>query len=225
MSEPIQSMMRATPSLVLIGTLGLIALISGVLVVSVFEYTAPFIAENHRVALEKAVLEVIPGAVSRREFTLSDRGVEEGATASGIRIHAGYDAEGRLLAVASEASAHGYADRVRGLYAYDPGCECIVGFKVLETKETPGIGDKIMFDERFIANFRSLDARLDEGGRGLANAIVTVRSGTKRNPWEIDAISGATISSRAVGRLLNDGAGAMLPRLVPHLDRIRNPDR
>ena len=223
--QTIHAATSATPSHRLIATLGLVALFSGLLVVSAFEYTRPYIAENHRIALERAVFEVVPGAVTRREFILVDGGIEPAAPGlSGTRMHAGYDAQGNLRGIAAEAAGRGYSDLIRLLYAYDPDCACIVGMKVLETKETPGLGDKIATDERFGSNFRNLDARLDAGGTRLANAIVTVRQGAKRNPWEIDGISGATVSAKAVGRILDASAGDLLPRIRPHIEGIRTPD-
>ena len=63
---------------------------------------------------------------------------------------------------------------------------------------------------------------LNAGGSDLANDIVTVKHGSKRHAWEIDAISGATISSKAVGRALNQSAKRVLPLLAPHLDSLRS---
>ena len=55
----------------------------------------------------------------------------------------------------------------------------------------------------------------------MANAIVTVKHGTKNKPWEIDAISGATITSRAVGKAINDAAQILLPRIGANLDKLK----
>ena len=55
----------------------------------------------------------------------------------------------------------------------------------------------------------------------LAHAIRTVKHGSKANPWEVDAISGATITSRAVGKAINDAAQALLPRIAPQLDKLK----
>jgi electron transport complex protein RnfG len=88
-------------------------------------------------------------------------------------------------------------------------------------RETPGIGDKIYTDAAFLANFEALDARLDASGTALANPIRVVKHGSKRKPWEIDAISGATVTSKAVGRGINDSAQRLLPRLAPNLDQLR----
>jgi electron transport complex protein RnfG len=86
------------------------------------------------------------------------------------------------------------------------------------------LGDKIITDADFVANFDALDARLSSDGQALANEIVTVKHGTKQNPWEIDAISGATISSKAVGKAINQSAKQLLPQLVPHLDKLVQED-
>jgi electron transport complex protein RnfG len=87
--------------------------------------------------------------------------------------------------------------------------------------ETTCIGNKIATDAAFLQNFAQLDARLNNAGTGLAHEIITVKQGSKTNPWEIDAITGATISSRAVGRMLNDSAQQMLPVISAHLEQLR----
>lgn len=211
----------------LIGTLGVIAMLSGFLVVLVYEYTKPVIAENRRAAIERAVFQVIPGAVRRRDFVVNDRGVfPVDSGEKGITFYAAYDDTGTLQGIAADAAAQGYADTVQLLFGYDPRCECITGFSVLKMAETPGLGDKILTDEKFLANFKNpgLQARLDARKGALANPIVTVKHGTKRHPWEIDAISGATITSAAVGKALNAASQALLPKLWPHLDALREED-
>jgi len=80
-------------------------------------------------------------------------------------------------------------------------------------RETPGLGDKISSDAGFLENFKNLEAK-------LLHAITVVKHGTKKNPWEIDAISGATVSSRAVGRMLQKSVQAVVPVISKNLDRI-----
>ncbi len=203
----------------LIATLGGVAMLSGLLVVAVYQFTKPIIAENQRQAVARAIGRVIPGAVTNRAFRLENgRLVPAGPKARGEVIHAGYDAQGRLLGIAAKAGAQGYADMIHMLYGYDPVSQRILGFEVLKMAETPGLGDKITTDEDFLANF-PLDATVENGK--LKHEIVTVKHGRKRNPWEIDAISGATISSRAVGKALNASAQRLLPIIRSQLDVLR----
>lgn len=203
----------------MIATLGITALVSGVLVVSAFEITRPRIEANQRLALEQALSRVLPAASTRRSFTVTAGELQpRDSGAGGTVIHAGYDGKGRLVGIAAEASARGYQDVIRLLYAYAPDCECITAIHVLRNNDTPGIGDKIATDPAFLANFRALAARLDPERRALAHGIVTVRHGRKTEAWEIDAISGATITSRAVGKALNDSAQVVAPVVQQRLE-------
>ena len=214
-------------SVAMIRTLGAIAMISGFLVVLVYQWTQPIIAENQRRAVERAVFKVIPGTVSRREFVLGPTGltlIEKGDASRAATLHAGYDGTGALRGVAMQAAARGYQDVIKILYGYDPFCECITGIHVLKMTETPGLGDKIAKDPEFLANFQALDAKLNAQKTALRNRIVTVKHGTKTEPWEIDGISGATISAKAIGRMLNDSAQEMFPKIAQHLDKLRVRD-
>lgn len=202
-----------------------IAMLSGFLVVLVSQLTAPMIAENQRIAIERALVQVIPGSVSHQEFYFQDGNLlPVDQSAIGESVYAGYDANGKLLGIAARAASQGYADIIYLLYGYDPACECIRGIQVLKMAETPGLGDKIIKDANFQANFDALDARVDMNQMALVNPIVTVKHGTKQHPWEIDAISGATISAKAVGKALNQSAQALLPKLLPLLQQMRQPE-
>jgi len=207
----------ATPTWAMLRTLGGIALLSGLLVALVYQVTLPIIAENQRVLTEKAVFRVLPQASLKRDFVLTEQGglAPVGEGVEGEHVYGGYDAAGNLVGVAFTGVAVGYAGPIRVMFAYDPECRCLNGSKVLSSNETPGFGDKLDFDPEFLKNFEALDARLDAEGRALANPIVTVKHGTKSKPWEIDGISGATISSKAMGRAANAAA----QRAVPAIER------
>jgi electron transport complex protein RnfG len=224
MSTPEADVMQpSTPTGRMIRTLMGIAMLSGFLVVLTYQLTKPIIAENQRRAIEAAVFNVIPDAVARKDFVITEgelHPVIGDKPAEGILVYAGYDSDGELKGIAAKAAAQGYADLIHILYSYDPACECIRGMKVLKLAETPGLGDKIITDANFVANFEALDARLGNDGQTLANEIVTVKHGAKQNPWEIDAISGATISAKAVGKAINQSAKLLLPQLVPQLDKL-----
>ena len=75
--------------------------------------------------------------------------------------------------------------------------------KVLESKETPGLGDKIFKDTAFVA-----------GSRGAAAPLAGVKkdagSGADN---EVDMITGATISSRTVIGIINHRIEALDPVL------------
>lgn len=214
-----------TPGFRMIRTLGAIAMLSGLLVVLVFQYTKPIIAENQRIAIEKAVFKVVPGASRRVDIMLGENGVAVPGEDSGAgeKVYAAFDDQGNLKGVALASGAQGYQDIVKLLYGYDPECACIRGIKILKMTETPGLGDKIAFDPAFLKNFEALDAGLNDAGDALAHKIVAVKAGKKQSAWEVDAISGATISSVAVAKALDRSMQRMAPliqRFKQELSRV-----
>ena len=217
---------QTTSAAAMIRTLGLIAAICGVIIVSAYQGTYDAVQENKRIAVERAVFKVIPAAKSIVEYSALPTGSVEKIGAGGtapagaVKFYAGYDEGGRLAGIAAEGAAKGYADNVRILFAYDLATSSITAFSVVAMRETPGIGDKILVDTEFLANF-PLEAKVSADLKGLANEIRTVKHGSKTKPWEVDAISGATITSRAVGKAINDAAQALLPRIAPNLDKLK----
>jgi electron transport complex protein RnfG len=119
-------------------------------------------------------------------------------------VFGGYDVEGRFLGYAIPSAGPGFQDNIRLIYGYLPAERRVVGMEILESRETPGLGDKIYKDSAFVANFRSL---------AVDPQIVAVKKGTKSAANEINAITGATISSKAVARIINEGNGRWLARL------------
>lgn len=209
----------------MVAVLGTVAFLSGVLVVSAYQLALPRIQDNKRVALERALAKIYPGAAQRRSFLVTPERLVASPEPdpAGPVVHALYDGDGRLLGMAAEGAARGYHDTIRVLYAYSPDCQCITAINILRNNDTPGIGDKVMKDQHFLANFQALDVRLAPDRRSLANPIETVKRGAKTAPWQIDAISGATITSRAVGHAINDSAQVVVPRIAASLDVLRRP--
>ncbi len=207
-----------TPAFNMLRTLGLVATLSGLLVVLSYQVTLPMIERNKQQAIEKALYKVVPGAVQRKDFIAIEERIELLDTQpEGTLLYAGYDQTGQLKGIALETAAAGYQDVIRLLYGYDPYCQCIRGIQVLKMAETPGIGDKIIKDTRFQQNFEALEARMHPSGKGLQQAIVPVKQGNKTEAWQIDAISGATISSNAVARMLNETSQHMVPIIMKNL--------
>jgi len=202
-----------------------VGVLSGLVIVTVFEITAPVIASNRAEALREAVFEVVPGASHRVTYAWNDAGGFVPAAPEldgGPRIEAAYDDAGVLVGAAISASSMGYADVIRVLYGYSFAAEAVVGFRVLETRETPGLGDRIITDDAFRAQFDHLDVSLDPTGRKLADPIVAVDPGTAAAPGEVDTITGATISSVAVVEMIGRSAAGWVPRLVARRGQLEN---
>ena len=52
----------------------------------------------------------------------------------------------------------------------------------------------------------------------MRNAIVAVKNGEKTRPWQIDGITGATISTQAVASILHGSAGQWIPLVNRQLE-------
>ena len=100
--------------------------------------------------------------------------------------------QGGLKGWVVKTKGQGYADTIELLLGLSPDCRSITGLFVLDQKETPGLGNKIITDA-----WRSqfVDAPADR-------SLVVIKTGASR-PGEIDAVTGATISSKSVTAMVN----------------------
>lgn len=194
------------------------------LIVGVFQATRPVIERNKAEALQSAIFRVLPAATKSTTFrwTEGEGFSAASADAAGAElVYAGYDEEGTLVGLAIEAQGMGYQDVIRLIYGYSFSDDAITGTQVLESKETPGLGDKIETDPGFLQNFEQLDVSLAASRTELANSIVPVKHGEKTHPWEVEGITGATISSQAIADILDRSAQRWVPRIEKHLDDFR----
>jgi len=201
-----------------------IGLLCGLLIVGVYQATLPAIERNKAEALQRAIFLVLPDASSSSTFRLDAEGhfaVLEGEPGDDLVIHAGYDDANRLVGLAVEAGGMGYQDVITVIYGYSFAVDAIVGVRVLASKETPGLGDRIETDEDFLKNFERLDVTLTEDRSAPANPIRAVKHGKKEHPWEVDGITGATISSVAIADMLRDSTAFWVPRIRARLDDFR----
>jgi len=221
MKETIQTSETSGTKMLL--TMTGIGVFCALMIVLAFQGTLPRIEQLKAEALEKAIFKVVPGMVSKRTFRMESDGslTEVKSKEKNARlVYAGYDAEGKMVGVAVEAAGMGFADVIKVIYGYDPAKEAVVGFYVLESKETPGLGDKIEKDASFLANFEALDVALSEDKSKTKNTVVAVKHGKKQNKWEVDGITGATISSRAIGKILGTSTAEMAPVLYKNKDLL-----
>ena len=204
-----------------------VGLLCGLLIVSVYQLTKPRIDRNKAEALRRAIFHVLPEARSSTTFRLGEGEqfeILQGEGAGEKLVHAGYDESERLIGFALEAEGMGYADVIRILYGYSFAEDAVVGIRVLETKETPGLGDKIESDPEFLRNFEKLDVSLTEDLSAILHPVEPVKHGKKEQPWQVDAITGATISSVAIANMLSKSTSFWIPVIRQNLDDFRKAE-
>jgi electron transport complex protein RnfG len=198
----------APSSLRLVLTLAIAGLVSGIAIIGIYESTLPTITANKARELSEAVFKVLPG-VNQMQALVYRNGelvsVDQPDKDEPV-VYGGYDKSGEFVGYAMRAAGPGFQDTIALLYGYKPGEKLVVGMEVLESRETPGLGDKIYKDAEFVGAFSALS---------IEPEIVAVKKGTKSRPNEIDAITGATISSKAVVRIINETHTAWLEELPP----------
>ncbi len=146
----------------------------------------PKIRENKRNETFGQVPRLVPGGSARksREVVLG-----------GIRAIRVLSEEGKHLGWVLPASGQGFADKIELLVGLDRRAGKITGLYVLDQKETPGLGDYIKDEGRFRKYFR---------GQPAAEPLRVVKRKPRPGSGEIKAITGATISSTSVCRIVND---------------------
>ena len=220
MSEPVmaghggsppatQSMSPAWRLLVTLGGAGALA---GLMIVTTFQKTLPAIEANKARVLEGAIREVlrdpprydtlylVSGALTAR--------LPQGADPKTLeKVYLGRREDGSRAGFAIASAQPGFADVIQVLFGYDAAEKRVIAMKVVANKETPGLGDKIVKDTMFVNEFEN-----------AAAPLLGVKQGAgKGNAGEVDMITGATISSRTVIRIINDA----VTRWQPLLDAYR----
>lgn len=187
----------APSSLRLVMTLAIAGLVSGVAIIGIYESTLPTITANKARELREAVFKVLPGVSRMQALVYRDGRIMAVAEPQKDEpvVYGGYDEQGDFVGYAMPGAGPGFQDTIALLYGYLPREKQVVGMEILESRETPGLGDKIYKDAEFVAEFSAL---------AIEPEIVTVKKGTGSQPNQVDAITGATISSKAVVRIINE---------------------
>jgi len=116
-------------------------------------------------------------------------------------------AQDQLVAYGFEFSGIGFWAEIKGYIAVDSRLEKTVGLKVISQTETPGLGSRIE-DEEFYGVFFSPGLNITPPPPGK-DYVYMGTSGSKPEPGTaqygrtFDAITGATQTSLAMGRMLN----------------------
>lgn len=195
-----------------------IGVICGLLIVIAFIATKPIIEKNRAEFLDKAIATIFPNADTKVAYQISEGRLQQHQSAE--QLYAVYDQRLQLQGFAIQAQGMGYQDAIHLLYGYAPQQEAIVGIKVLSSRETPGLGDRIDKDPVFLENFERLDVRLTADKTQLLHEIESVKAGEKTDAWQIDSITGATISSRAVADILKTSTAQWLPSLARQMEEF-----
>ncbi|OPY89867.1 MAG: Electron transport complex protein RnfG [Syntrophaceae bacterium PtaU1.Bin231] len=146
-------------------TLTVFCVVSAGALAYVFMFTGPKIEANAKLAFERSLKEVLPGAETFNPG-------KDGKVFEGI-------AAGKPVGIAVLVAPRGYSGSIRMLVGVDGDLK-VKGIKVLDQKETPGLGTNIL-KPQFLGQFI---------GKSSADKLEPKK--------DVEAITGATISTRGV---------------------------
>jgi electron transport complex protein RnfG len=180
----------------LIAALTVTCIISALALSAIQGITKEPIEEQKRLAIMRAVRDVLPpfdNNPTQDTLTIALEEAEAGAEER-ITIYRG-TLEGRLSGVAFQTRGEGYGGFIAVMVGIDLHGR-ISGVTILEHEETPGLGAKIE-EQSFTDQFKSKS--LDNSV--LVNGYLAV----KNDGGDLDALTGATISPRGVAQAASAG--------------------
>jgi Na+-translocating ferredoxin:NAD+ oxidoreductase subunit G len=196
---------KEVPSWRLLALMTSAGAIAGALIVSVYQLTLPRI-ERHKSEVERAaVLEVLKSPASFDTLYLVQgdlvKTLPAGTQAKGLeKVYLGRDASGKRVGFAVSGTGNGFQEPITVMFGYDASAHAVIAMKVISNKETPGLGDKIVKDTMFVHEFA-----------GAVSPLAGVKRGNGKVPSDVEMITGATISSRAVIQIINNAIARWQP--------------
>jgi Na+-transporting NADH:ubiquinone oxidoreductase subunit C len=162
--------------------------------------TRPIIKKNEVRKLRESVLESVN--IEYEQDKLEDRFESEIKTEEfdGKDFYMRYGEDGNLTEVAFRVSGSGFQGPITAIVSLKPDLETIVGLEILDHQETPGLGARIK-EEEFLQQFN---------GKVVKPKLLVVTDAGEANN-KVDAITGATRTSKAVQGIIND-----------HVSEVRN---
>ncbi len=194
----------------LLTTLAIGGAASGLLVIAVYRATLPTIEKYEAAKVAGAVREVLKAPARWDTLYLQGGALTKSPQAGGDRkelpkAYVGFDASGKTLGAAVTAQEPGFQEEVLLMIGFEPSSGTLIGFKVIDEKETPGLGDKIERDTSFVSQFA-----------GRVAPLIGVKTRIATDPSQVQTITGATISSRAVIRIINHAVERWQPLLAAY---------
>jgi len=167
------------------------ALLSGLILAALNIYTAPRIELNANKVLSEAVGYVMPAKKTCDVKVIND-----------VTFYIGKDDKGQVIGVAFVAEGDGFQSRLRILVGMDPDLTKIINIKILAQAETPGLGTKIETDPTNKTDALWFHKQFSDLPVGAAITVVKGKEADK-SKLQIQAITGATITSKAVADIIN----------------------
>jgi electron transport complex protein RnfG len=177
--------------------LGAFALVTTALLALTAEFTKERIATAERAAQQQALFEIIPRARHNNDLLSDTIKIPESAWAglglkSGGEIYVARHSDETIAVIIPALAPDGYSGDIRMMVGINAD-GTIAGVRVIDHKETPGLGDKIdLKKNQWILGFNGKSLNSPE------SSPKTTKWQVKKDGGDFDQFAGATITPRAV---------------------------
>lgn len=168
----------------ILATLTLIGIIAGGSLSLVSNWATPKILLNQKAETERAIFLV---HLDGKKY--------ESMKNAGFEVYKVFDQNDKSVGYSLVYSGNGFQGKIKMMIGLTEDLDKITSIEILEQSETPGLGTKIL-EPPYKNQFNGL----------IPNPNIKLVKGIEpTNPNEVQAITGATISSKAVVTIANEG--------------------
>ena len=169
---------------------------------------AKLVSSFKNMALSLTVITLVAAAALAGVFLLTEARIEQqkrdAETAAQQSVLNG-NAEGTAIKVAVD----GFGGKMVVMVGFAPD-GTILGYKILEHQETPGLGDKAAWWFK----------QADKPNQNVVGRKATGQFQVSKDGGDVDAITAATISSRAFLKSINDAYVEFMAQLGEHVEAV-----
>lgn len=172
---------------------------------------APLIESNAALAEKRALLDAFGLQVTGDQQTdeaLFNQNIRQATNSLGQDLYARLDQSSEIVGLAAPFTGAGLWGQIRGYIAFSPDGSELMGIVFTAQNETPGLGGRID-EKQYRDQFRGIEIKADQ-------PLAYNAPGYE----DLDAISGATSSSRAVLTIVNQFVEESLPDIADGLEVI-----
>jgi electron transport complex protein RnfG len=157
-----------------------ICLVAGGALAAIYSLTTKTIETQKEQKLQAAILQVLPEGTT----------ISEAEQVKGMTVYKGY-IDGEWVGTAVETEEVGFGGTIKIMVGFDADSK-VINYQVLEHQETPGLGDKM-----------GTWFKTDKGNQRIIGKTANGAFTVSKDGGDIDAITAATISSRAFLKAIN----------------------
>ena len=164
--------------------------------VAVNYFTTPVIQKNEEIATKSSILEALSISFSPNEVEETFANNVEQRQQNGTIYYVAEDGD-----IAFPYSGSGLWGPIEGIIAIQPNFETLEGITISRQEETPGLGSRIT-EAGYLAQFE---------GKRFTEGLKLVQPGRSSADNEIDSITGATMTTDAFVKILNENIRETVP--------------